>query len=135
MTREWGFASHSSRPTVQSATTGGATRLTEGRHAEDQPAWSPDGTRIAFTSNRGREADLRYRPDIWVVDVASRKSREVTHSTEWTVSGGANWSPDGTRLAISTHLTTLIRDERRGAFIVNVASGALTPVKAAGLPF
>ena len=50
----------------------------------------------------------------------------------WTVAGAPQWSPDGTRLTINTHPTTLVRDERRGAFIVDVASGRLTPV--AGVP-
>ena len=68
----------------------------------------------------------------WVVDVATKKARELTHSTEWTVAGAPQWSPDGTRLTINTHPTTLVRDERRGAFIVDVASGRLTPV--AGAP-
>ena len=69
---------------------------------------------------------------IWVVDVATKKARELTHSTDWTVAGAPQWSPDGTRLTINTHPTTLVRDERRGAFIVDVASGRLTPV--AGAP-
>ena len=40
--------------------------------AMQEPAWSPDGRRIAFTSNRRRDHDLRWRPDIHVVDVETR---------------------------------------------------------------
>lgn len=127
---------------------GEAEKITDVKDGASTFSWSPDGKSIAFVSSdslsREAEAKTARRDDpqqfegdqryshVWIVDVASRKSREVTHSTEWTVSGGANWSPDGTRLTISTHPTTLIRDERRAAFIVTAASGALTPIKAAG---
>ena len=50
---------------------GAASRLTDGRTSDTEPAWSPDGTRIAFTSNRRRDADLVRGRGIHVVDVAA----------------------------------------------------------------
>ncbi len=49
--------------------TGAGSRLTDGPVADREPAWSPDGRRIAFGSNRRRDADLFGRQDIHVVDV------------------------------------------------------------------
>jgi dipeptidyl aminopeptidase/acylaminoacyl peptidase len=51
-------------------------------------------------------------------------------SGDFTVTGTPNWSPDGTRLAMLTRLTTLLRDERREAIIVTVASKATEKVVA-----
>ena len=34
---------------------GAATRLTDGPVGDDEPAWSPDGTRVAFAANRRRD--------------------------------------------------------------------------------
>ncbi len=129
-------------------TGGEAERITDIKEGASTFSWAPDGRSIAFISSdslaREEEAKRARRDDpqqyegdqrfshVWIVDMATKKSRELTHSTEWTVSGGAAWSPDGSRIAISTHLSTLLRDERRSAFMVTVATGALTPIKAAG---
>jgi len=77
---------------------GEARALTNGAMAEDDfrfaPAWSPDGTRIAYFSN---QADY-WEDDIWVSDVASGSSRQI--STGLMASSTPVWSPDGTRIAL-----------------------------------
>ena len=40
---------------------GGRTRFTYSKAVDDYPAWSPDGTKIAFSSTRGGHADLYQR--------------------------------------------------------------------------
>jgi len=59
-------------------TTGAATRLTDGPTGDHEPAWSPDGTRIAFSANRRRDPDLSPWVDLFVLDVATRAVTAVT---------------------------------------------------------
>jgi Tol biopolymer transport system component len=58
---------------------------------DSRGAWSPDGSMIAFNSDRTGEMN------IWLLDLESGRSRQITKG-----SGGdyqANWSPDGKRIA------------------------------------
>ncbi len=65
--------------------------LTSGRTVEGTPVWSPDGTRIAFTSSRGGATQL------WVRWMDRGDELQVTHAPE--APSAPAWSPDGTRLA------------------------------------
>jgi Subtilase family/WD40-like Beta Propeller Repeat len=59
--------------------------------ARDQPSWSPDGTRIAFTRNAGFEAPFR------AVAVADADGAHVTQLAA--PGAGPSWSPDGSKIA------------------------------------
>jgi Tol biopolymer transport system component/Ca2+-binding RTX toxin-like protein len=72
----------------------GLRRLTDNNNDEWGPAWSPDGTRIAFSSTRDGNSE------IYVMD---RTGGDVTHLTENDASDGVPaWSPDGTKIAFSS---------------------------------
>ena len=82
-------------------------QITSGDFDDDEPAWSPDGTRIAFTSNRSApDPDRTYNSDIWMV-AADNKDQGI-HVTQLTSNPGddgqAAWSPDGKWIAYSTQL-------------------------------
>lgn len=65
--------------------------ITTGRFNEDSPAWSNDGTRLAFVSNRGGNAQL------WVRWMDTGELLAVTHGSQ--APSAPAWSPDGTQLA------------------------------------
>ena len=77
--------------------TGAARPLVVGRTAEASPAWSPDGTRIAFTANRRRHADLDSRSGVYVVDVASGAVTTVADGDDAVFMEPA-WLPDGSAI-------------------------------------
>jgi dipeptidyl aminopeptidase/acylaminoacyl peptidase len=82
--------------------TGTARRLTDGRTSDDEPAWSPDGTRIAFTASRGRDHDLDWQYDVFVVEVASGRVTRITDGIGC-VFLSPTWLPDGRTLAVAGH--------------------------------
>ena len=79
----------------------GATprQLTSGDFDVTHPAWSPDGSRIAFAADRGPDSTLTPRLQIWSVgtESAQPRVRELV-----SLAGDADhpaFSPDGRRLA------------------------------------
>ncbi len=43
------------------------TQITSGDFDDNEPAWSPDGKTLAFSSNRSSDPDANYESHIWVV--------------------------------------------------------------------
>jgi Tol biopolymer transport system component len=81
---------------VAGADLSGAVQVTSGEFGSNHPDWSPDGTRLAFDSDRtGAFCDVfSMRPD----------GSDVTQLTDFGVgdcAGQPNWSPDGGRITYS----------------------------------
>jgi Tol biopolymer transport system component len=67
------------------------------------PAWSPDGTRIAFESNADVAGGNPTRDEeIWMMGADGSNPVQLTHNEIH--DEGAAWSPDGTMLAYSSGL-------------------------------
>jgi dipeptidyl aminopeptidase/acylaminoacyl peptidase len=84
-----------SRLWLVDAASGDAELLTRGDHHDQGPRWSPDGTTIAFVSDRHRDADLDWRSDIYLVGVDDRKVRQLSPGDGHQAWGAPAWSPDG----------------------------------------
>jgi dipeptidyl aminopeptidase/acylaminoacyl peptidase len=79
---------------------GEVLRLTSGPADDAQPAWSPDGRRIAFMAARHRHADLDYRTDVFVVPSGGGAPVRVTGGRGERTFYEPHWSPDGAWLAV-----------------------------------
>jgi Tol biopolymer transport system component len=115
--------------------TGAATRLTEAPGSDGWPAWSPDGSTIAFGSERD---DCRYAQktaacwidpgeepgehhDIWLMDADGSNPRRVTPEFGQFVT----WSPDGEYLLVSGSSLYVIRPDGSGRADVLPAAGGI----------
>jgi dipeptidyl aminopeptidase/acylaminoacyl peptidase len=78
-----------------------AEAITSGTQFEESaPAWSPDGTRIAFVSKRGEgDVDRHDNTDIWVIEPRPGAQPKQITTTTTGEEGPLSWSPDGRQIA------------------------------------
>lgn len=98
-------------------TNGGApVNITKDEALDTDPAWSPDGASLVYSSDKGSP-----HLQLWIRDMKSRQSRRVTNLT--TQPQGAAYSPDGKRIVFFN-----VDGEWRVAelSILDVASGTVT---------
>ena len=97
---------------------GKPVNLTKDAALDTEPAWSPDGTQLAYSSDKDSE-----HLQLWVRDMKSGRSRRLTDLT--TQPQGAAWSPDGTRIAFF-NVDGMWRVAQMS--VIDVATGQVTKV-------
>ncbi len=84
----------------------------DGAHRDYCPALAPDGTQIAFVSDRSGSEE------IWLVNIATGAVRQLTVAAQ--PLGGLNWSADGLQLAFTSANT---KSKLTGIALADVSSG------------
>jgi Tol biopolymer transport system component len=84
------------------------TNLTHNAASEYSPAWSSDGTKIAFTSTRDGG-----NPEIYVMNADGSNQVRLTNSSG--TDTDAAWSPDGSRIAFTSDRGGI----RRNIYVMN----------------
>jgi Tol biopolymer transport system component/imidazolonepropionase-like amidohydrolase len=97
---------------------GKPVNLTRDAALDIDPAWSPDGSQLAYSSDKDSE-----HLQLWIHDMKSGQSRRVTSLT--TQPQGAAWSPDGKRIAFF-NVDGMWRVAQMS--VVDVGSGEVTKV-------
>jgi len=87
---------------------------------DTDPAWSPDGSTLVFSSDKAGGL-----LQLWLHDVKSGQKRQLTHISTQPIS--ATFSPDGKRIA---YLDVDGMWRRAGVAVVDVATGAISPIHA-----
>ncbi|HEY5596318.1 MAG TPA: DPP IV N-terminal domain-containing protein, partial [Candidatus Bipolaricaulota bacterium] len=91
-------------------------RFTAGEKRDHSPRWSPDGTRIAFVSNRSG------RNQLWLIGLDGGEAEQLTY-----LPNGATqpeWSPDGKRLLF---VSTVNEAERAAQDKEGISNQPLAP--------
>jgi len=103
---------------VMNADGSGLQNVTNDPHNDYGPAWSPDGTRILFSSDRDGNMEFQTS-EIYVVNADGSGLQNVTNNPGYDHQPA--WSPDGTRVAFSSN-----RDGLSRIYVMNADGSGVT---------
>jgi Tol biopolymer transport system component len=81
------------------------TKITTANVSSGEPVWSPDGSKIAFSSTRALDgsdaANTNFAVNIWVMNADGSAATPLTRLTV-PIAISPRWSPDGTKILFSS---------------------------------
>ena len=89
-------------------------QLTQGKHSNTAPDWSPDGQTIAFLSTRSEKTQ------VFTLSIQAGEAIQLT-SFKQGVGGGPLWSPDGRHIAFTVNPLEEARDPAKPYRITRTA--------------
>jgi Tol biopolymer transport system component len=92
--------------------------VTKDQALDTDPAWSPDGSQLVYSSDKDSD-----HLQLWIRDMRTGQSRKVTSLT--TQPQGATWSPDGKRI-VFFNVDGMWRVAQMS--VLDVATGAVTKI-------
>jgi Tol biopolymer transport system component len=92
--------------------------ITKDKYLDTDPAWSPDGNQLVYSSDKGGNL-----LQLWIHDMKTGQDRQLTHMS--TQPQGASWSPDGKRIAVFD-VDAMWR--AASVSVVDVATGNVTKI-------
>ncbi len=101
---------------IADAKSGETRQLTSGEGEVAAPAWSPDGTRIAFVSDRREDRDISSFEEAYVVPVDGGEPEQWSQGLSY--AQYVTWSPDGKRLAVVGSNDDEVSDGRESALFI-----------------
>jgi dipeptidyl aminopeptidase/acylaminoacyl peptidase len=96
-------------------------RLTSGNFTTSDPQWSPDGTRISYTTRPTPKADDGSLSEIWLLTIAGGEKKKLVGDPA--SADSARWSPDGQWIAYTGSLDASGGVSQTNLYLITAAGG------------